>query len=81
MEVIQFAELPLIALLLLKRKNKSLRNTCNWSSGGKIKTNFPVRLVEFVIDAIAYNRKKVGPLTLGTAFPCSFRSVLNALKK
>lgn len=63
MEVIQFAELPLIALLLLKRKSKSLKNSCNRSSGGKIETSFRVRLVEFIIGAIAYNRKKVGVLT------------------
>lgn len=61
MEVIQFAELPLIAFLLLKRENKSLKNSCSRNSGGKMKTSFHMRLVEFVIGAIAYNRKKVGP--------------------
>lgn len=80
MEVIQFAELPLIALLLLKRKSKSLKNSCNRSSGGKIETSFRVRLVEFIIGAIAYNRKKVGVLTWGTPSPYCFRSVLNALR-
>lgn len=39
-----------------------------------------MRLVEFIIDAIAYNRMKVGPLTQGTPSPYSFRGVLNALK-